>query len=283
MGPPRAISSVGWSAALTWQRSLVQVQYRPPIIDEERNTLRQKKTIKEQIGFLIELQVVDGDIFALNAEKREYPGKIKDIENKLEAKKAGIKQAGDDLKSSQVKLKDKEVNLQQSEEQIKKLQGQLYQIKTNREYTAMLTEIQGIKADSSLIEEEVLRLMDEIDVAKKKIAEEKESFKKEEAISQRDKDVINTRLKEIEARLSGLSLKRDEIVPNIEKQVLARYERVLENKAGLAIVQVQDGACGGCHMNLPPQVVSDAKIREEIVSCGSCNRILYIDDNVEIN
>jgi len=245
--------------------------------------LVQQKSIKEQIGLLIELQVMDGEIYVLEVEKKSAPEKIKTTESNLQTKKAGIKQAEENLKSLQVKLKEKEITLQQKEEQIKKLQGQLYQIKTNKEYTAMLTEIGGIKADNSIIEEEMLKLMDETDVGKKKIAEEKELFKKEEASAQKEKDVINNRVKEIDTRLSELFAKRKDMTPNIEKQILARYERVLKNKEGLGLVSIVDGACGGCHMNMPPQVISDTKLRESIIVCGSCSRILYIDDNAEIN
>jgi len=245
--------------------------------------LAEAKTIKEQIGLLIQLQVVDGEIYTLNNEKSKGPDKIKAIEQALEAKKTGIKQAEDNLKGLQVKLKDKEVTLQQKEGEVKKFETQLFQIKTNKEYTAMLTQISGIKADNSLTEEEIIKLMDEIDKAKKKIGEEKELFKKEETSSQKEKDTINARVKEINSRLSELSTKREAIAPNIDKQIIARYERVLHNRDGLGMVPIEDGSCGGCNMNLPPQVISDAKLREDIIVCGSCSRILYIDENAEIS
>jgi len=245
--------------------------------------LEQPKPIKEQIGLLIQLQVIDGEIYILNSEKSAMPGHIKAIEDKLEAEKTGIKQAEENLRALQVKLKEREVNLQQKEEQIKKLQAQLYQLKTNKEYSAMLTEIGGVKADNSLIEEEIIKLMDEIDLAKKKIIEEKELFKAEELKAQKEKDALSARSKEIEARLTELNTQREGIVPDIEKQVMARYEKVLKNKDGLAMVPVDGNACGGCHMNLPPQVISEVKLREDIIVCGSCLRILYIDENVEIN
>lgn len=245
--------------------------------------MEQQKTIKEQIGALIELQVVDGEIYELNREKDRIPERIKAIDDLLETKKTGIKDVEEKLKALQLKLKDKEVDLQQKEEQIKKLQNQLYQIKTNKEYSTMLTEIEGIKADNSIVEEEIINLMDESDGAKKKIMEEKELFKKEEASAGKEKEVCDARLKEIDSRLSVLSLQREKISPNIEKKILARYERVLKNRDGIAVVKIEEGACGGCHMNLPPQVISDVKIREDIVVCGSCSRILYLDENVEIN
>ncbi|MFC1623887.1 zinc ribbon domain-containing protein [Candidatus Omnitrophota bacterium] len=245
--------------------------------------MSQARTIKEQIGSLKGLQVIDKEIYALNTEKKDIPGEIESIEKSLESKKTGIKQAEESLKTSQVKLKEREVDLQQKEEQVKKLQLQLYQLKTNKEYATMTAEIEGIKTDNSLVEEEILKLMDEIEMAKKKLIEEKDLFKKEESSSQKQKGLINERVKEIDSRLSELSSQREKIVPDIEINLLARYDRVLENKNGLAIVPIDDGACGGCHMNLPPQVISEAKLKEGIIVCSSCSRILYVDDNVEIN
>lgn len=243
----------------------------------------EQKPIKEQIVLLIDLQGIDSEIYALNKEKSAIPGRLKSIEDMLDAKKTGIKQAEDNLKNIQLKLKEKEGNLQQKEEQVKKLQGQLYTLKTNKEYSTMLTEIEGVKTDNSLIEEDIIKFMDETEFIKKKILEEKELFKLEEAKSQKGKESIDLKAKEIEARLAELNEKRNGITPGIEKQIIARYEKILKNKDGLAIAHIEDGSCGGCHMNLPPQVISDVKLREDIVVCGSCLRILYIEDNVEIN
>jgi len=243
----------------------------------------EQKSIKEQIGFLIGLQVIDAQIYYLSKEKASMPGYLKSIDEMLERKKTGIKQAEDNLKNTQLKLKEKEGGLQQKEDQIRKLQGQLYTLKTNKEYSTMLSEIEGIKTDNSLIEEDIIKFMDEIELAKKRIIEEKELFKTEESAALKEKEAIYLKAKEVDARLLELNEKRNGIVPNIEKQVILRYEKILKNKDGLAIVHIEDGSCGGCHMNLPPQVVSDAKLKEDIIICGSCLRILYIEDNVEIN
>lgn len=241
------------------------------------------KNVKEQIDFLIKLQVLDEELYLLGAEKKEIPEKIKAIDEALESKKTDIKNAENDLKTLQVKLKDGEINLQQKEEQIKKLDTQLYQLKSNKEYSTMLSEIAGVKADNSSIEEEIIKLMDNVEATKKKIMEEKVLFEKEENDAKKNKEIIKSRQKEIDVRFSELSAQRQEAIFNIEKKTLIRYEKVLKNKDGLAIVPIEGGACGGCHMNLPSQVVSEAKIREDIITCGSCSRILYIDDNVEIN
>jgi len=243
----------------------------------------EQRPIKEQIGLLINLQAIDGQIYAMSKEKASIPGHLKSIDEALEFKKTNIKQAEENLKNIQLKQKEKEVILQQKEEQIKKMQGQLYTLKTNKEYSTMLAEIAGIKADNSLTEEDIIKFMDEIDLAKKKILKEKELFKAEEANAQKEKEKINAKAGEIEAKLRELNEKRGAITPNIEKQILYRYDKILKNKDGLAIVHIKDNSCGGCHMNLPPQVISDVKLREDVVVCGSCLRMLYVEDDVEIS
>jgi len=243
----------------------------------------EQKSTKDQIGLLINLQEIDAEIYTLSKEKDGVPARLKSIDDNLESKKAGIKQVEESMKAVQLKLKEKEVSLQQKEDQIKKLQTQLYTLKTNKEYSAMLGEIEGVKADNSLIEEDIIRFMDDIDAAKKQIAQEKDIFKSEEALAQKEKEDIGARLRDIEGKLAELNQKRGLITPGVDKHLLSRYEKILKNKEGLAMVHIEGGSCGGCHMNLPPQVISDVKLREDVVICGSCLRMLYIEDNVEIN
>jgi len=245
--------------------------------------LAQVKNVREQIEFLKALQVLDKEIHLLNKEKDTFPEKIQAIESSLETKKTGIKEADANLKVLQIKLKENEISLQQKEEQVRKLQLQLYQLKTNKEYSTMTQEIEGLKADNSLVEEDMIKLMDGIDDVKKKIAEEKEIFKKDEESSRKEKDVISARIKEIDSKIMQLTAEREKIAPDIDKRLLASYEKVLNNRDGVAIVQVEGGTCGGCHMSLPAQIVSEAKLKDNIITCGSCSRILYLDDNDEIN
>ena len=52
----------------------------------------------------------------------------------------------------------------------------------------------------------------------------------------------------------------------------------LKGKEGLAMVPVRQNACGGCHLNLPPQVINEIQMKTELVFCESCARILYIEE-----
>ncbi|MDD4909997.1 MAG: C4-type zinc ribbon domain-containing protein [Candidatus Omnitrophica bacterium] len=235
-------------------------------------------SIREQIKKLLELQNVDSEIYRLNREKEDKPALLKQMEAAFEEKKALLQRLEDERKALLLKRKEKEGQLAQKEEQAKKLEGQLFQIKTNKEYTAMRKEIAGIKADNSLIEDEIISLFEQADNKDKEIDAEKKRLQEEEARFNSEKKAVDERVKEIDALINTLKEKRGQMAPLIEKSVLAQYERILKNRDGSAIVAVKDNCCGGCFINLRPQVINEIKMNERLVFCGSCSRILCIDN-----
>ena len=134
----------------------------------------------EQIKVLAELQKIDAEIYQLKKELSVCPALQQKIEAEFEKKKTGIKAAEEEFKKFQMKQKEKEVDLLSKEEKIKKLQAQLYQLKSNKEYAAMDLEIKGLKADKSVLEEEILKFLDSADQVKSKFEKEKEFLAGEE-------------------------------------------------------------------------------------------------------
>jgi len=234
--------------------------------------------LKTQIGHLVQLQKIDSEIYALKNEKELKPKEIEAINASHEEKKkhlAGLEESSLNL---QKQRKERELELASKEEAIKKLEGQLYQLKTNKDYQAMMQQIEGEKANKSVIEDGILGLFDQSDKIKNDITKEKERLQEEEKVSQGQKKAIQDRIKEIEDRLAQLEAQRKQILPDVEKKMLTQYERILQNRDGLAIVSVQDNSCGGCNMFVPPQVINLIKMYERIITCEVCNRILYIED-----
>ena len=231
--------------------------------------------IHEQIKILVELQKIDSEIYHLRKELEAHPALKQKIEADFEKKKAHLKAADDELKAIQLKQKQKEGDLQAKEEKIKKLQSQLYQLKTNKEYSSMDMEIKGLKADNSVLEEEILKLLDAVDQVKIKCVKEKELLAVEEKGSKEELGKLDQRALEIQAKLSAYEEKRKAYAPNIDAKLIAQYEKILKGREGLALVPVRNNSCGGCHLELPPQTVNEIQIQEKMIVCESCARILY--------
>lgn len=234
--------------------------------------------LKSEINSLVKLQIIDTEIYALRYEKDSKPGEIKVLETAFEAKKQhlmGLEKIALDL---QKQRKDKELELASKEEGVKKLQTQLYSLKTNKEYQAMLQQIDDAKADASVIEDKILELLDQLDKTKNDLEQEKHRLQEEEKVFSEEKKKIENRLKEIDDRLAQLEAQRKQVTPEIDPKVLTQYERILLNRDGLAIVSVKNDSCQGCNMFVPPQMINLIKMYERIVTCEVCNRILYVNE-----
>ena len=96
---------------------------------------------------------------------------------------------------------------------------------------------------------------------------------------QRERQRIEGELVEIGEQLAKLERQRQAVTPEVPAPALAAYERVLENRAGLALVPVVRESCGGCNRRLPPQVINEVYLKARLVMCESCNRILYYDES----
>jgi len=234
--------------------------------------------LKTQLGNLIRLQALDTEIYGLRQEKEIKPAEIKVLDEEFEAKKQHLAELEKNLLDVQKQRKDKELELATKEESVKKLQGQLYQLKTNKEYQAMLQQIGDAKADGSVIEDKILELFNAADAAKAEIEAEKQKLQEEEKAFKAKKGVVEARVKEIEGQIAEIEAKRGQILPLIDPKIMAQYERILGSRDGLAIVSVKSNSCLGCNMFVPAQVINLIKMYENIITCEVCNRILYIED-----
>lgn len=234
--------------------------------------------LKTQINSLIKLQTIDTEIYALRYEKESKPEEIKTLETAFEEKKQHLSALEKIFLDLQKQRKDNELELASKEEVIKKLQTQLYSLKTNKEYQAMLNQIEDAKADASVIEDKILELLEGLDKTKNDVEQEKQKLQKEERIFIEQKKGTENRLKEIDDRLTQLETQRKQVLPEIDAKILIQYERILYNRDGLSIVNVKNNSCQGCNMFVPPQMINLIRMYERIVTCEVCNRILYIEN-----
>ena len=124
------------------------------------------QNLKDQIRKLVELQVMDEEIFRFKRELREKPVEVENLKKEFESKKIKLKGLEDKLKAIQLVQKESELDLKVKEEAIAKTDASLSLIKTNKEYQARLLEIENLKADKSIVEEKILLGYDEVDAAK---------------------------------------------------------------------------------------------------------------------
>ncbi|MDD4908835.1 MAG: C4-type zinc ribbon domain-containing protein [Candidatus Omnitrophica bacterium] len=241
----------------------------------------QTVNLKDQITKLVQLQGIDKEIYGLRDEKESKPAELQKLEAFLEEKKKTLADAEKEMQNLLKAKKDQEIELGTKEEATKKLQSQLYQLKTNKDYAAMLQQIGGSKADASRIEDRILEILDKIDAQKSRVEQEKKTLQEEEKKIGGEKGKVQARVKEIEEKLAQLQISRDKLQPGIDHKILSRYEKVMLNRGGIGIAPVKNDMCGGCNMFVPAQTINLIKMYETMITCEMCQRILYLESDIE--
>jgi len=236
--------------------------------------------IKKTIQKLIDLQKVDLEIRDLTIQRNaEKPEIIRQLEEDFAVQKTTLEQRDAEYKDIQKQKKEKELDLADTEEKVRKAQAALYQLKTNQEYQAKLKEINSFKADVSVIEEDMLNILDTIDQKKTELGQEKNKIQDKEKEFKQKKSEVEEEMRELDAGIANLQDKRNVLTKDIDPDSLHRYELLLAKKSGLAIVPLRQGSCGGCYLKLPPEVTNKVKKYADLVQCEMCTRILYVDED----
>lgn len=233
---------------------------------------------KQEIKKLIQLQLMDAELYDVRAKCEAFPLRLAEMDKVLESKKGALNKAEDDMKKLLVAKNQKEVEMQSKEELIKKHQGQLFQIKNNKEYTALQQEILNIKADVSKVEEEILNFFDKIDAGKALCEKEKKAFEEEKKSVEAEKAAVKAEEKTAADELQTVLSKREACVADIDPELLALYQRILKGRGRVALARLNGEFCGECGMMLRAQIINEAKLKKEAVLCENCSRMLYTEE-----
>ncbi len=232
---------------------------------------------------LIKLQSIENRLRAVKAKLTRcrrnvviQENQIRSLQNALEAKKEEIQLAN--IQSGRLELE-----LASKDEAITRLRASLNVAKTNKEYAAVLTQLNTTKADNSKIETQVLELMRDIE------ADEAECGEMQEQIGEKKRALEQTRKEAellatgYEAEIEKIQAEWEQVAQTIPAEVLEIFKRVAETYDGeaLAVVEKQGDrtetySCGGCFMGITVESVNLLMTRDDIIRCPNCTRILVL-------
>jgi hypothetical protein len=233
--------------------------------------------VDSQLQLLIDLQAVDTRIAGLEAEAARLPKQIEAIQ----AVVATTKKTVDDLKArldaARKSIRAKEKDLDVSAAKRTKAEARLYEVKTNREYSAALVEIEDIKQEKSGIEEEILALMETQERVALDAREAEVQLRRAETEGQAEEATVREQFRGVEATLAEARAQRAALAKGVPASLLASYDRILKARGGLAIAQALAPAniCAGCRMAIRPQAIQELRAQDQLIHCESCGRYLY--------
>jgi len=226
---------------------------------------------------LIRLQRAESDLRRAESELSEAPRRRADLESALTAERSRLDAVRQELAGGQKARRQHEGELQDLEAKRSRLKGQLMEVKTNKEYTAMLHEIEGVERDIRAREDLILSEMERGESLGVEVKREEEAFKQAEDRHRTEVRAVDERTGALDEQVRRLTAERDAIAATVREAVRDLFHRVARLRGGIAVAQAQDGMCQVCHVKLRLQLYADLKRNEEIVQCPACNRILFYE------
>ncbi len=227
---------------------------------------------------LIELQKNDLEIKRIKNKKVRLPDRI----IKLDEQFRGVKSKAEEERKRSEELskvhREEEESLKRGIENLKKTKNKLLEVKTNREYQAMLKEIEIGEGKNSEVEDKIIYIMEEIDNVREGLKTREGEVNAYRLKYEKERNEIEEEINSVDSKLLTCQKRISNIRKKIGADFLGRYEIIKNIRNGLAVVSVRNGVCGGCHMNIPPQMYNELQRSEDLMSCPNCNRIIYWSD-----
>jgi predicted nucleic acid-binding Zn-ribbon protein len=224
---------------------------------------------------LLVLQDRDRRIAQLKAERTRIPEHVVAADQRLKNESIHLESLREEAKHLETERKKLEIDAESRRAQIAKYKTQLFQIKSNTEYQALLKEIAKVEQEIDEVETHELELMERLDQLQPALRQEQAELKELTAKTEAEKAELQKRAAVIVQELAQLQAERQKLVQEIDADALSRYDRLMRSKSDFAVVPIRNGNCGGCHLHIPPQLVHNAKRGDELVGCDYCGRILY--------
>ena len=224
---------------------------------------------------LIRLQHLETTAEEARRRIADHPGRIQVLDARLQTARDVVAAAKGKLAAVQDKRRAEEKEVATVQTRLAKYKDQLLEVKTNREYTAMLHEIETAQNDIRAREDRILETMmaaDDLNAEIKKADAELKVAEKEVSAARAQLDAEMTTL---QAEIERTGNARQKLIVEIDRGVLSIFEQTAKGRKGVAVAEARNGLCTICHVRLRPQVFNEIRKNESIIQCDSCRRILY--------
>lgn len=224
---------------------------------------------------LIQLQKLETTADEARRKIADHPQRIEALDVRLAAAREAVAAAKALLTDAQTtrRAEEKEVAIVQA--RLAKYKDQLLEVKTNREYQAMLHEIETAQNDVKAREDRILESMmasDELGAAVKRAETDLKTVEKEVGA---ERQALEQEVAALDAELERTAKARAGLTREISQPALAIFEQVAKGRKGIAVSEARDGMCMICHVRLRPQVFNEVRRNDTLIQCDSCRRILF--------
>ena len=232
--------------------------------------------MQEKIKLLKDLQAIDQDLKKVRQDREALEKEQASLGSGTDRIRAMVESLAAELAKLQQERRTLQLALEQEEQNIHRSEGHLPAIKTQKEYVAVLKEIDTAKKLNKDLQDRIKAKDGEIaDVTRDREEKEQELAELTAKVSDRLEEI--SRQLADQASQAGTQVQdRDRLFDQLPVSLRKRYQLLFERRGGLVVVEARNGTCSGCNMHLPPQLFNTLFTLQEIQSCPHCNRLLYV-------
>lgn len=232
--------------------------------------------LQAQIEILATLQTLDREIKEQTGRKQSLLGELKAQEGAIQTKKSEIDLLAAGLSEKERLRLEKDRVLQEESKKAMEKRMRMNRIKNVKELQALQREIELTKQSNGELEEELIRIMQELDVLKAEIDAKQAELSAMRAQWESRQTELAEQIHGVDASISEALARRQSIAARVAGDLISRYELIFSRRGGTAVVEVAGGICQGCFMNIPPQLWNEIIRNEKLHLCPSCQRILFV-------
>ncbi len=232
------------------------------ITSEQMDILKQLQRIENESGGIKKI------LSEVENETDVRKKKLLDAEKELALTEATLAKVRTEYRDFEIEVDGRNARLTKSEEYLKN-------VTSNTEYQTLLREIDDNKKKNSALESQMIDFLDQIEEKEKEVSKNKENV---EAINtQISREILEIEQNSVNERkeLQRIIDKKENIAVQLDKSLYKRFNTILNQSAGKGIVPVTNSVCGGCYMNIPPQMFIDIQRAESLYFCPHCHRMVY--------
>ena len=237
------------------------------------------------LNALVKLQSVENSLRAAKAKLTRCRRNVIVKENQLRTLQNSLQAKQEEIQLTKIQADRLELEIKSVDQTLAKYRAALNVAKSNKEYAAILTELNTTKADNSKIENQALELMKNIDADQVQC----DQIKQQIELAKNELDGIRKQTEEqakkFEDEIADIERHWQQAAREVPDEALEVFKRVADTYDGEAIaeIEVQDNrsgiyTCGGCFMSLTTETANTLMSRDEIIRCPNCTRILFMKD-----
>ena len=233
--------------------------------------------MKAELEKLINLQKTDSEIRRLKESLKTADARRADIEREFEKHAFSIREIQDRRDRLHTERSELDKHIAENKTYLERAERNLKHAQNQKEYETAMREIDALQKQIATFETQTIENMTGLEEVEKEIESRSDEIN---TLDQKRADAIaefDTQIEKDRADLERIEGGRGEVFTTLPDRLAAVYNRLAQrSRDGIAVAEVVNGSCSACFMSLRPQMAVEVKRGEQIITCESCTRILYV-------